>query len=156
MSNISEEIDVIEQFNRIYIEVVKSLQRMCNVKKYKGMKKLTKVRIDMTFDAYLRVVKEDSQFALTEFGPLIFAEREKIVAGDDKHFLNKNYNLFMFKIANKYNFEYQYSLDLIELTKEVYSNASEDAKVEVRGKVQNLLAYYSQYAFIKMEQSEKN
>lgn len=153
MSNISDEhkkeVDIIQEFNQIYTEIVKTLQKMCKEKKYKGMKKLKKLEIDMTFDAYLRVVREDLQFALTEFGPLIFQHREKIKVGDDQFFVKKNYNLFMQTIAQKYDFDYQYCLDLIELTKEVYIASTQETKNEVKQKVENLLSLYCQYGMLK-------
>jgi hypothetical protein len=145
------EIDIIQQFNAIYGKIVKMLRDMCHGKKYIGMKKLTKLKIDMTFDTYLRLIKEDPQFALTEFGPMIFANRLKIMDNDDQYFLTKNYNLFMMTMCNKYDFDYSYCMELIELSKEVYVKAESVKKSEFIRHVQNLLTLYSQHEVLKME-----
>lgn len=154
MSSI-EEIDIIEDFNKVYIKFIKTFQKLCSEKKYKGLKKLNKIMIDVTFDKYLKLIKEEVQFAITEFGPLIFKHREKISEEDDKFFLNKNYNIFLLDMSNKYDFDYQYSLDLVNLSKEVYLTASNNIKKQAIENTQKLMILYSKFHLIQIEKQEK-
>jgi hypothetical protein len=142
------EIDIIQEFNEVYLSITRTLQKLCNAKKYKGFKKLNKARIALTFEFYIKLIKGDPQFALTEFGPYIFLHRERILINNANYFINKNYGIFMMAMCNKYDIDYQYSMELIDLCKEVYVVSSDDIKDEMHERMQKLMILYSQFGMI--------
>lgn len=143
-----KEISIIDEYNTTYKDIVVYFQQLVNDKnfKIKGLSKFNKVEINETFRRYINLVKNAPTFSLTVFGPMIFSCRKAIEQNDAQHFLDKSYHFTMKDLSNEHNFDFNYSMSLIELSKEAYINASQEQKDWINGSVKNLLILYGQYA----------
>jgi hypothetical protein len=156
MSHISNEekieIEALKDFNDVYRTIVQFFQKMCTKKSYSKLTKARRLQLDYTFDRYLRLVNNAPTFAIINFGPLIFSNRERIANGDDEHFVNKNYTLFIKNMSNKFQFDFEYGMMMLDMTKLLYPSLSHNEKTWVIEQTQFMLTLYSQYEISKQKQ----
>lgn len=87
----------------------------------------------------------EPKYAITMLGPMLWANKDEIKAGDSKHFVDKEYGFIVQKLSKEHKFNYDDAIKTIAFMKASFSGAPEDKQKEIVDLVRELFEIYVQY-----------